>query len=305
MQPEAFHELLASWQDELLAGRGLSPRTTASYAEDLASLERFEQELESSGASAWRMNEEEIFLFMAWLRSRGAAARTLARRLSALRSFFAHARELGAIADDPLRFLENPRLPAYLPSVLEKDEMARLLEACGGTAPGAFRDRCVLELLYAAGLRVSELCDLTVDGVDLQSGIVRVFGKGRKERIVPVHQLMLNLLQEYLEQWRPLFSPACRNLFLNRSGRRLSRQYVWKMIKKYAQLAGLAKAVSPHTFRHSFATHLLEGGADLRVVQVLLGHADISATELYTHVQAGRLRAIHQRFHPRNRQGQA
>lgn len=158
----------------------------------------------------------------------------------------------------------------------------------------------MLEMLYAAGLRVSELCNLSVADLDLQRGLVRVFGKGAKERLVPLHDMIQALLGDYLRSWRPLFSPGGNQLFVNRSGRALSRQYIWKMVKKYTLLAGIRRAVSPHTFRHSFATHLLEGGADLRAVQLLLGHADISATEIYTHVQAERLRGIHHQFHPRS-----
>ena len=162
------------------------------------------------------------------------------------------------------------------------------------------RDRCLLEMLYAAGLRVSEVCNLLVSDVDMQRGLVLVSGKGAKDRLVPLHSLVLELLQQWLSVWRDDFSPQSRYLFLNRSGKGLSRQYVWKMVKKYALLAGIRRSISPHTFRHSFATHLLEGGADLRAVQLLLGHADISATEIYTHVQAERLHALHRQFHPRS-----
>ena len=203
-------------------------------------------------------------------------------------------------ARNPASLLESPRLPQYLPEVLSKAEMDRLLhlpdmrEKCGR------RDRCLLEMLYAAGLRVSEVCNLLVADVDMQRGLVLVSGKGAKDRLVPLHSLVLDLLQQWLSFWRDDFSPQSRYLFLNRSGKGLSRQYVWKMVKKYALLAGIRRSISPHTFRHSFATHLLEGGADLRAVQLLLGHADISATEIYTHVQAERLHALHRQFHPRS-----
>ena len=202
---------------------------------------------------------------------------------------------------NPALLLENPKLPLHLPEVLRKDEMEALLaQPDCGVKTGA-RDRCMLEMLYAAGLRVSELCNLDVLDLDLQRGLVRVFGKGAKERLVPLHDAMQQMLATYLKDWRPAFSPTGGQLFVNRSGRALSRQYVWKMVKNYALQAGIRRAISPHTFRHSFATHLLEGGADLRSVQLLLGHADISATEIYTHVQAERLRALHHQFHPRSR----
>ena len=291
---------LPAWLDYLLAQRGLSPRTVESYGQDLESFFLFEEELAQSGGSASFPDEQEIFLYLAWLRSRGNTGRTLARRLSALRAFFAFAVEEGALKANPALLLENPKLPQHLPEVLSREEMEKLLALPDMDEKSGRRDRCMLEMLYAAGLRVSELCNLSVADLDLQRGLVRIFGKGAKERLVPLHDMIQALLDDYLRSWRPLFSPGGNQLFVNRSGRALSRQYIWKMVKKYTLLAGIRRAVSPHTFRHSFATHLLEGGADLRAVQLLLGHADISATEIYTHVQAERLRGIHHQFHPRS-----
>ncbi|MBE6440916.1 MAG: site-specific tyrosine recombinase XerD [Desulfovibrio desulfuricans] len=294
-------DLLPLWRDSLLAQRGLSPRTVEAYGQDLESFFLYRQELAQSGGASGPPDEQEIFLYLAWLRARGNTGRTLARRLSALRAFFAFAVDEGQLQKNPAELLENPKLPQHLPEVLSREEMENLLaqpdmrEKCG------LRDRCMLELLYAAGLRVSELCALGVPDLDLQRGLVRVFGKGAKERLVPLHDLVQRMLADYLKQWRPQFSPTGAQLFVNRSGRALTRQYVWKMVKKYAVQAGIRRSISPHTFRHSFATHLLEGGADLRAVQMLLGHADISATEIYTHVQAERLRGIHRQFHPRSR----
>ena len=291
---------LPAWLDYLLAQRGLSPRTVESYGQDLESFFLFEEELAQSGGSASCPDEQEIFLYLAWLRSRGNTGRTLARRLSALRAFFAFAVEEGALKANPALLLENPKLPQHLPEVLSREEMEKLLALPDMDEKSGRRDRCMLEMLYAAGLRVSELCNLSVADLDLQRGLVRIFGKVAKERLVPLHDMIQALLDDYLRSWRPLFSPGGNQLFVNRSGRALSRQYIWKMVKKYTLLAGIRRAVSPHTFRHSFATHLLEGGADLRAVQLLLGHADISATEIYTHVQAERLRGIHHQFHPRS-----
>ena len=291
---------LPAWLDYLLAQRGLSPRTEESYGQDLESFFLFEEELAQSGGSASCPDEQEIFLYLAGLRSRGNTGRTLARRLSALRAFFAFAVEEGALKANPALLLENPKLPQHLPEVLSREEMEKLLALPDMDEKSGRRDRCMLEMLYAAGLRVSELCNLSVADLDLQRGLVRIFGKGAKERLVPLHDMIQALLDDYLRSWRPLFSPGGNQLFVNRSGRALSRQYIWKMVKKYTLLAGIRRAVSPHTFRHSFATHLLEGGADLRAVQLLLGHADISATEIYTHVQAERLRGIHHQFHPRS-----
>lgn len=299
-----LEDLLPLWRDHLLAQRGLSPKTVEAYGQDLESFFLYRQELVQSGTGgeAQAPDEQEIFLYLAWLRSRQNTGRTLARRLSALRAFFAFAVDEGKLKKNPAQLLENPKLPQHLPEVLTREEMEQLLDKPDMRDKSGQRDRCMLELLYAAGLRVSELCDMSVADLDLQRGLVRVFGKGSKERLVPLHDMMQQMLAAYLRDWRPKFSPTGNQLFVNRSGRALTRQYVWKMVKKYALEAGIRRAISPHTFRHSFATHLLEGGADLRAVQMLLGHADISATEIYTHVQAERLRGIHHQFHPRSRQ---
>lgn len=293
-----LHNLLSPWLDSLLAARGLSPRTVDSYSEDLNNFFTFLTEV---GEQASEPDEDLFLLYLAWARARGNSAPTLCRRLSALRSFFKYALKQNAIAKDPTELLDNPKQSLHLPMVLEREEMTRLLATPDLDERGGFRDRCMLELLYATGIRVSELCSLKVDNLDMQAGLARVFGKGAKERLVPLHALMQKLLSEYLSVWRDLFKPRSKYLFLNRSGNGLSRQFIWKTVRKYAQLAGIERPISPHAFRHSFATHLLEGGADLRSVQILLGHASISATEIYTHVQGKRLLAIHQQFHPRNR----
>lgn len=296
----ALRPVVQAWLDHLLAERGLSPRTVDGYAQDLKAFFGYCAESEEGGGAVV-LDEQGLFLYLAWLRGRGYAGRTLARHISSLRGFFAYAAEEGRLEKNPAALLENPKLPSLLPEALSQEEMNRLLalpdmrDRCGR------RDRCMLELLYAAGLRVSELCDLRPLDVDAQRRVLRVFGKGAKERLVPLHHVAMDVLEDYMAQWRPAFGPREDFLFLNRSGRGLTRQYVWKMVKKYAMLAGMRRSVSPHAFRHSFATHLLEGGADLRTVQLLLGHADISATEIYTHVQAQRLRGAHRRFHPRSR----
>ena len=295
--------LLPQWLDHLLAQRGLSPRTVEAYGRDVENFFLFAAEAEEEGAAPAEAPfpaSRDLFLYLAWMRGRGNTGRTLARRLSALRAFFAYGVEEGILAANPATLLENPRLPQHLPEVLSREEMERLLALPDMNTKNGWRERCMLELLYAAGLRVSELCGLTVGDLDLQAGLVRVFGKGAKERLVPLHALAVRLLGEYLRNWRPLFHPSGNHLFLNRAGEPLSRQFIWKRIKALALEAGIRRPISPHTFRHSFATHLLEGGADLRAVQTLLGHADISATEIYTHVQAERLRGIHRRFHPRS-----
>lgn len=300
-----LEQFLEPWLNGLLAERGLSNATVEAYRQDLKGFFQFLEENESENGiitakSAFDVDSGVIFLYLAWLRARGNETRTLARRISALRSFFDFIQSEGEIAKNPLELMESPKLPQYLPEVLSKQEMIDILAKPDMNERGGFRDRCILELLYAAGLRVSELCNLKIENVDLQTGFVSAFGKGAKDRLIPVHNLMQELLTEYLKDWRPLFKPKTRHLFLNRSGNGLTRQFVWQLVKKYVSACQIRRSISPHSFRHSFATHLLEGGADLRSVQMLLGHADISATEIYTHVQEKRLFELHQKFHPRN-----
>lgn len=289
------------WLDHLLAERGLSPHTAAAYGQDIASFLQFLESRAENADISLELGEQELFYYLAWLRSKGHSGRTLSRHLSSLRGLFGYATLEESGTDNPAALLENPRLPSLLPEVLSREEMENVLNQPDLTDRNGRRDHCILELLYAAGLRVSELCDLRLHDIDAQRRLLRVFGKGAKERLVPVHDLALDVLEEYVRHWRAAFQPKETHVFLNRSGRGLTRQYVWKMVKKYVSAAGIRRDVSPHTFRHSFATHLLEGGADLRSVQLLLGHADISATEIYTHVQADRLRALHRQYHPRNR----
>lgn len=298
MDPAPLHALLNPWLDSLLAVRGLSTHTVAAYGDDIRDFLIFLDQPDL--ASANTPDEELILLYLAWLRSRELSPLTLARRLSALRSFFSFAVSRQSLDGNAARQIENPKIPLRLPIVLSRPDLERILAAPEPDERGGARDRCILELLYGSGVRVSELCGLKVDDLDLQRGVALVFGKGSKERLVPLHDLMQRLLADYLEKWRPQFGPRSPFLFLNRSGNGLTRQFIWKLVKKYTNLAGVRATVSPHTFRHSFATHLLEGGADLRSVQILLGHASLSATEIYTHVDAARLLAIHRKFHPRN-----
>ena len=238
-------------------------------------------------------------MYLAWLRARKNAGRTLARRLSALRGFFEYTVEEGLLESNPASLLESPRLPQYLPEVLSKAEMDRLLQLPDMREKCGRRDRCLLEMLYAAGLRVSEVCNLLVADVDMQRGLVLVSGKGAKDRLVPLHALVLDLLQQWLSFWRDEFSPQSRHLFLNRSGKGLSRQYVWKMVKNTPcwRAYGVPYRRTPSAIP---LPPICWRGADLRAVQLLLGHADISATEIYTHVQAERLHALHRQFHPRS-----
>ena len=292
----ALPPLMDEYLEHLLVQKGLAENTLQAYTADLTDFAAF---LEERRASFNEVNDQTLFLYIVYVRRKGLSGRSLARRLSALRGLFAFARERGRITEDPARFLQNPKLLRDLPEVLTKAEMNSLLAVPALSDKLGFRDRTMLELLYAAGLRVSELCGLQVADFDSQTNLIRVFGKGAKERLTPIHAEAAGFLRDYLAHWRPLFGPKEPILFLNRSGKGLSRVAVWKCIKRYALEAGVRTTISPHTFRHSFATHLLEGGADLRAVQMLLGHLDIAATEIYTHVQEERLAAVHKQRHPR------
>lgn len=298
MDPAPLHALLDPWLDSLLAVRGLSTHTAAAYGDDIRDFFIFLDQLDLKSAAD--PDEELLLLYLSWLRSRELSPLTLSRHLSALRSFFSFAVSRQSLEANPAKQIENPKIPLRLPDVLSRPDLERILAAPDPNERGGTRDRCILEMLYGSGVRVSELCGLKVDDLDLQRGVAMVFGKGSKERLVPLHDLLRRLLADYLANWRPQFGPKGRFLFLNRSGNGLTRQFIWKLVKKYTKIADVRTNVSPHTFRHSFATHLLEGGADLRSVQILLGHASLSATEIYTHVDAARLLAIHRKFHPRN-----
>lgn len=301
---DSLRALGERWLDELLAVRGLSPMTVDSYRQDIASLSSF---LEESGLgdctakqALSRLNDEQLLLFVVWLRRRGDGKRTLARRLSCLRGFLGWCVDLGLMEGNPAELLGGPKLPRVLPNVLTRQEVLALIDAPDTRTKLGRRDHAMLELMYASGLRVSELVHLRPLDIDLQSGVVRVFGKGRKERLVPMHARAVAVMDDYLRSVRPEFMPQESVVFLNRSGMGLTRQAVWKLIRRYALEARIGRDISPHTMRHTFATHLLEGGADLRTVQMLLGHSDLAATELYTHVRSDLLEDVYRRCHPRN-----
>lgn len=320
-QENGPHPLVDRYLEHLLIERGLAENTLHAYGTDLADFVDFLRNSATAGTppspaqasdksapsrdpeGTLDLNEvtdQLLFLYVVHVRRKGLGGRSLARRLSALRGFFAFAREEDLLADDPARFLESPKFVRSLPEVLSRAEMDALLAAPKLNDKFGFRDRAMLELLYASGLRVSELCALRSLDFDAQSNLLRVFGKGGKERLTPVHASAASFLLDYIRHWRPLFDPKVPQLFLNRFGKGISRISVWKLVQRYALEAGVKCSISPHTFRHSFATHLLEGGADLRSVQLLLGHADIAATEIYTHVQEDRVAVTHRRFHPRS-----
>jgi integrase/recombinase XerD len=280
----------------LLAARR-APRTVEAYSRDLQGLAR------SLGHSPATATTEELELWIADLRAQGLASSTVARRIAAARTFFRHLVLLGHRADNPAAELDLPRRTRKLPRTLSAGEAERLIEAAAGTAPRALRDRALVELLYGAGLRVSEAVGLDRTGIDLDDRFVRCLGKGGKERIVPIGRQAAEALRLYLARGRPFLDTRHRpELFLNARGGPLTRAGAFLIVRRLAEKAGLEpQRVHPHLLRHSFATHLLEGGADLRSVQEMLGHADLSTTELYTHVSDRRRRELYFQAHPHAR----
>ncbi len=291
-QREAFHQYLA-------VEKGLARNTLAAYMSDL---QRFCAHMQQPGTPALPgLSREDITAYLASRRSQGISARTTARELVAIKAFYRFLHEREEVAYDPTHHIQTPRQWQRLPSLLTHEEVERLLQAPNSTTPSGKRDAALLEVLYGTGVRASELIGLTLADVDTIGGILRVRGKGGKERLVPLGEIAAIQLEDYLLHGRPPLvktRPAV-HLFVNRSARGLTRQGLWKIIKKYVQQAAIHKAISPHTLRHSFATHLLEGGADLRSLQQMLGHADISTTQIYTHVVQHRLQTVYNTFHPR------
>lgn len=281
--------------DYLLLERGLAENTLRAYRRDLDDYLSF---LTRTGLGLEA--GEAVPSYLRDLQARGCAPATRARRLSCLRRFYRFLASEGLVEADPTAAVPSPRRGLKLPQVLTVGEVDRLLSQPRTSTSTGLRDRAMLELLYATGLRVSELVELKVADVNVTQGYVRCLGKGRRERVVPFGSVAARYLRAYLTEVRPrLVGRRSPYLFVNRRGRPLSRQALWKLIKRYARLAGIVKTISPHVLRHSFATHLLENGADLRTVQELLGHADISTTQIYTHVSAAHLREVYARAHPR------
>ncbi len=284
--------------DVIWMEKGLSENSLSSYRSDLA---LFDQWLKRSGQHLYSANSASIQLYFAWLLERGYSSKTLARLLSCFRGFYQHASREGLIEVDPCLTIDAPKIGRKLPDHLSEDEVETLLLAPNVDDPIELRDRAMLELLYACGLRVSELIGLLISDISVNQGVVRVVGKGGKERIVPMGLEALEWLSRYLQIARPILlgEKQAAECFLSKRGQGMTRQTFWHRIKYYAVVAGISKPLSPHTVRHAFATHLLNNGADLRVVQLLLGHSDLSTTQIYTHVATARLQNLHQQHHPR------
>lgn len=289
-------EAIDLFLDALWIEHGLSDNTLKAYGSDLKSF------------AAWlehkpilQAQQSDVLDFLALRFRQGASARTAARLLSSFRRFYAYCLREGRISLDPCLGIDSPNLGRRLPATLTETDVERLLAAPDISGTMGCRDRCMLEFLYATGLRVSELVGLSLRQLNLRQGVVRVAGKGGKERLVPVGDEAMDWLEDYLENARPAILAGRRSdfVFVTSRGTAMTRQAFWHIIKRYARAAGIHKELSPHTVRHAFATHLLNHGADLRVVQLLLGHSDLSTTQIYTHVARERLKELHARCHPR------
>jgi len=283
----------------LLVEKGLANRTIESYSRDLS---RYLDYLRVLGIDDISVTDAALILkYLIHLRHGGLGARSRARHLVTLRGFYRFLLQEKTIQSDPARLIDLPKSGLKLPDVLSIDEVYRILAMPDTEKPRGKRDAAMLELLYAAGLRVSELISLKLTDINLEAGYVRVLGKGSKERVVPMGQHARDKIDVYIRTARPLLlkeiiSP---HLFVARAGRPISRQGFWKLLKQYAHRSSVDKTITPHSLRHSFASHLLEGGADLRAVQVMLGHVDISTTQIYTHVAREHLKKVHEEYHPR------
>ena len=287
------------FDDYIALEQGASVQTSKAYKLDIA---RFVTYARVKGAaSPTDIGAKSLREYVYHLKDLGLAPASIRRNVSAVRSYFKFLLGEGHVVRDPSERLETPKRWRTLPEVLGVEEVEKLLAAPSLDEPLAFRDRAMLELAYGAGLRVSEWISLGVRDVMLQDHVVRVFGKGAKERLVPIGRKAIGATAIYLRELRPSLEKGEGKgaLFLNSRGRPLSRMGAWKILRKYVDQAGITKPVSPHTLRHSFATHLLEGGADLRAVQEMLGHVDISTTQIYTHIDREYLRSVHKQFHPR------
>lgn len=297
-----IHPLIVSFMNYIKVEKGLAANTLSAYERDLRKFENFAEKL---GLQLEEITRDQVVDFLGELYQHGLDSRSVARNLSSLRNFFRFALAEGALSVDPTLNLESPKARRTLPVYLRIEDVDRLLNQPDPSTPQGLRDRAILEVLYSTGLRVSELVNLKVSDMEMRMGCLRCIGKGDKERLVPVGRRALAAVQAYLGKSRPLLlgkrgaGKAVPWLFVNRFGNRLSRIGVWRLLTAYGRRAGIRARLSPHKLRHSFATHLLERGADLRSVQLMLGHADISTTQIYTHVMQERLKQVYKAHHPR------
>lgn len=294
---DSFFDLFLNY---LTVEKGLAVNTLEAYGRDLS---RYLRYLDKSGVSEPdRISRSDVLRFLTGLKQQGLSPRSRARALSAVRMFHRFLRMEKLSSQDPTALVESPRMLRPLPHLLSQDDVERLLNAPVGAQPLVQRDRAMLEVLYATGVRVSELVSLHLSDLNLEIGCLSAFGKGSKQRLIPLGEEALASLRSYLAEGRDHLNKSGQEqvIFLNRSGKGLTRQGFWKILKRHARVAGITQQISPHMLRHSFATHLLENGADLRAVQTMLGHADISTTQIYTHVIKERLRQVHEQYHPRS-----
>lgn len=306
--PSQFALSVEKFLRHLRLERNMSSNTLTAYGRDLLRLAVYMQE-QFGMDDPQDLDSDALHEYLCDLRENGLQPRSVARHMSTIRTFGSYLVDRGLLRENPATLLELPKLDQDLPDVLTTEEVERLLSAPVGSAERSIRDAAMLETLYATGLRVSELVNLTLTDIDFDRGVVRCMGKGRKERLVPIGEVARFKLLTYLENARPALSRSgalrgkrngqCNSLFITSQCKAMTRQGFWKLVKRYAAVACIDKPISPHKLRHSFATHLLAGGADLRAVQAMLGHADIGTTQIYTHVHRERLREIYDRFHPR------
>ena len=293
-----MNQLLDQFIDYLLVERGLAANTLEAYKMDLTKFSNFLDR--ESTTSIQGAGSKDVINYLIYLRKSKLAIRSISRNLVAIRMFYKFLVNEDIINDDPTLNLDSPKTGLYLPEVLSQDEVERLLALPNNKEQG-IKDKAILELLYATGMRVSELVNLPIDNIDLQEGYLKCIGKGSKERIIPVGRKAQRAVKKYIDRVRSRYVERGNSnmLFITRLGRRYTRQGIWKIIKKYSVLMGINKEITVHTLRHCFATHLLSHGADLRSVQEMLGHVDIATTQIYTHIDKARLREVHQKFHPR------
>ena len=294
-----MNALIEQFLDHVTLECGLSPNTRSAYEQDIKSYERY---LDGKGVHSFNAVTRKLVLeYLTSEKERGLSVSSISRRLVAIKVFHRYLVDESLLASDVTEVMDSPAIGRILPSVLTYKEIERLLAAPAGDGRNAVRDRAILEMLYATGMRVSECAGMKIEDVRFDSGYIRCVGKGNKTRIMPFGQTARDRLQRYLNEARPKFPKAdnSRIVFLTYRGTGFSRKGLWLLVRNHSRRAGIAKNIHPHTLRHSFASHLLANGAQLRVIQEMLGHADIATTQIYTHVDQGMLKSVHSRFHPR------